>query len=98
MGRIRVDSDTLRTYVSSLNTRINEYETLNSRLESLNTTIQSSWKGDAKGAFETMMVGYVEQTKQLGEILYQFRNYAQNAADKFDAIDAECATRIRGSF
>ena len=36
--------------------------------------------------------------KELGDILYQFREYAQNAADRFENLDAECAQRILNSF
>lgn len=98
MGRIKVDADMLRNYVGTLNGRINEYEALNTRMASLNEQIQASWKGDAKTSFENMMAGYIEQTKQLGNILGQFRTYAADAADKFENLDAECAQRIRGSF
>lgn len=98
MGRIKIDVDSLRTYVSTINGRISEYEALNGRMDALNSSIGASWKGDAKGAFETMMSGYLQQTKQLGEIMVTFRTYAQDAADRFESVDAECASRIRGSF
>ena len=98
MGRIRVDADTLRDYVSTMNGRINEYEALTARLEALNTNIQASWQGDAKIAFAKMMETYIAQAKQLQQILAQFRGYAQTTADKFDNLDAECAQRIRSSF
>ena len=98
MGRIKVNADMLRDYVGTLNGRISEYEGLTSRMESLNESIQASWKGDAKTAFANMMNTYIAQTKQLQQILIQFRDYVQNAADKFDNLDAECAQRIRSSF
>lgn len=98
MGRIKVDIDALRNYVSTINGHISEYEALNSRMEALNASISASWKGDAKDSFETMMSGYLGQTKQLSEILSTFRNYAQDAANKFESIDTECAGRIRNSF
>lgn len=98
MGRIKVDADMLHNYVGTLNGRINEYEALNARMAALNQQIQTSWKGDAKVAFENMMAAYMERTKQLGEILGQFRTYASDAADKFENLDAECAQRIRSSF
>lgn len=98
MGRIKVDADTLRDYVGALNGRISEYEALTARMEALNQNIQASWKGDAKTAFSNMMATYITQAKQLQDILVQFRSYAQDAADKFDNLDAECAQRIRSSF
>lgn len=98
MGRIRVDADMLRDYVGALNGRISEYEALTARMEALNENIQASWKGDAKTSFANMMATYISQAKQLQKILVQFRDYAQEAAEKFDNLDAECAQRIRSSF
>ena len=98
MGRIKVNADMLRDYVSTLDGRIGEYEALTGRMESLNQNIQASWQGDAKDKFAEKMAGYIDQAKQLQQILTQFRGYAQEAADKFDNLDAECAQRIRGSF
>ena len=98
MGRIKIDADMLRNSAGTLNGRINEYEALNARMAALNQQIQASWRGSAKDAFGNMAAAYTERTKQLGEILGQFRTYASNAADKFDNLDAECAQRIRGSF
>lgn len=98
MGRIKVDADLLRNYAGSLNGRISEYEALTARMVALNDNIQASWQGDAKIAFANMMATYIEQAKQLQYILVQFRGYAQDAADKFEALDAECAQRIRSSF
>lgn len=98
MGRIKVNADMLRDYVGTLNGRISEYEALTARMEALNQNIQASWQGDAKVKFSEKMAIYIEQTKQLQQILTQFRGYAQEAADKFDNLDAECAQRIRGSF
>lgn len=98
MARIKVDADMLRNYAGTLNGRINEYEALTARLEALNANIQATWQGDPKTAFANMMTTYISQAKQLQQILVQFRGYAQDAADKFDNLDAECAQRIRGSF
>lgn len=98
MGRIKVEIDNLRSYISNLNGRINAYESLNVRMESLNSSILATWKGDAKNAFDSMMTGYMEQAKQLGGILTLFKGYAQDAVEKFESIDAECAARIRNSF
>lgn len=98
MGRIKVNADMLRDYVGTLNGRISEYEGLTTRMEALNENIQASWTGDAKTQFSEKMAVYIQQTKQLQQILAQFRSYAQDAADKFDNLDAECAQRIRSSF
>lgn len=98
MGRIKANVDMLRDYVGTLNGRISEYEALTARMEALNQNIQASWQGDAKVKFSEKMAIYIEQTKQLQQILVQFRSYAQEAAEKFDNLDAECAQRIRGSF
>lgn len=98
MGRIRVDTGALRSYTGTLNGRISEYEALTARLEALNTNIQASWKGSSRDAFGAMMATYLEQAKNLEEILSTFRNYVQNAADQFETVDAECASRIRSAF
>ena len=98
MGRIRVDTGALRNYTGTLNGRINEYEALTAWLEALNANIQASWKGSSKDAFGAMMAGYMEQAKNLEEILSAFRNYVQNAADQFETVDAECASRIHSTF
>lgn len=98
MGRIKIDADTLRNYAGNLNGRINEYEALTARMVALNENIQASWQGDAKIAFANMMTTYIQQAQQLQQILVQFRGYAQDTADKFEALDAECAQRIRSSF
>lgn len=98
MGRIKVDAEMLRNYVGTLNGRISEYEALTARMTALNENIQASWKGDARDSFAKMMAQYIQQAQQLKGILEQFRTYAQDAADKFDNLDAECAQRIRSSF
>ena len=92
MGRIKVNSDVLRGYAGTLNGRISEYEALAARMAALNDNIQASWQGDAKIAFSNMMATYLQQ------ILVQFRDYAQTAADRFESVDTECAQRIRSSF
>ncbi len=98
MSRIRVDGDSLRDHVTALNGRISEYEALNGRLEGLSNSIQSSWSGDAKAAFERMMSQYITQVRSLEEILQMFREYARDTADRFESADAECASRILNSF
>ena len=98
MGRIKVNSDVLRSYAGTLNGRISEYEALAARMAALNDNIQASWQGDAKIAFSNMMATYLQQISQLQQILVQFRDYAQTAADRFESVDTECAQRIRSSF
>ena len=98
MARIRIDADGLRQYIRAMDGRIGEYDSLNTRAEALKEAILSSWTGDAGKAFDAMMVKQMQQAAALGKILVQFRNYAQNAADKFEDLDTECASRIRNSF
>lgn len=98
MGRIRVDTGRLYDYVGTLNGRIGEYEAMKSRLVSLNENVKASWKGEAQLAFARMMDTYIQQADQLGQILNQFRDYVKQTADKFEAVDTECAQRIRSSF
>lgn len=98
MARIRIDIDTLRSYANNLQLRINEYESLNERFNNLSGTIVSSWQGESAEAFGNLTSQYVIKAKQLTGILEQFKNYAQNAADRFDSADSECANRIRSSF
>lgn len=98
VARIRIDGDSLRDRAAALNGRFSEYEALNARLESLSDSIQSSWSGDAKIAFEKLMSHYITQVKSLEGILQMFRQYAQDTAGRFESADAECAARIRGSF
>lgn len=98
MARIRIDGDTLRDHAATLTGRFSEYEALNARLEGLSDSIQSSWSGDAKTAFEQLMSQYITQVKSLENILQMFRQYAQDTADRFESTDAECAARIRSSF
>ena len=98
MSRIRIDIDTLRTYSNNLQNRINDYEVLNERFNTLSLSIKSDWQGNAAEAFGELSSQYVSRAKSLTEILIQFKNYAQETADKFDAVDTDCANRIRGSF
>lgn len=98
MSRIRIDGDSLREHVAALNGRFAEYEALTARLEGLSNSIQGSWSGDAKTAFEQMMSQYITQVKSLEGILQMFREYASDTAERFESADAECASRIRSSF
>lgn len=98
MGRIRVNTDNLRSYANTLTGRIGEYDSLITRMEALNQNIHATWKGEAQLRFSEMMDQYIRQTRELSEILSQFRDYAQQTADKFETVDAECASRIRSSF
>ena len=96
--RTRVEIDSLRNFASTIDGRIQEYETLNDRMASMKDSIIASWKGESSDAFGEMMGNYVVQAGKLVEILTEFKNYAQKAADLFDSVDNECAAKIRSSF
>ena len=98
MGRIRIDPDSLRTYVATLNGRVSEFEALSSRMDSLNDSINSSWTGSAQVSFANLMDNQRQQLAKLVNILTQFSGYAQDTADRFETLDQECAQRIRSSF
>lgn len=98
MGQLKFDIEALRSYASAMNGHITEYEALNTQLETLSSEIVATWKGESSQAYSRMMTDYVMQAKKLTEILQQFRSYAQDTADKFENLDASCASRIRQSF
>lgn len=98
MGQLKFDIDALRGYVSTMNGHISEYEALNTQLEAMSADIVATWKGESSQAYSQLMGNYVTQAKKLTEILQQFRGYAQDTADKFEQLDASCASRIRQSF
>lgn len=97
-ARTRVEIDSLRNFANVIEGRIQEYEALNGRMSSMKENVLASWQGEASEAFGEMMANYVVQAGRLVEILTEFKNYAQKAADLFDNADTECAARIRGSF
>lgn len=96
--RTRVEIDSLRNFANTIEGRISEYESLNERMSAMSGNILATWHGEASEAFGEMMGNYVIQAGKLVEILTEFKNYAQKAADLFDNADTECATKIRNSF
>lgn len=96
--RTRVEIDSLRNFANTIEGRIQEYETLNDRMAAMKDNVLASWHGEASEAFGEMMGNYVIRAEKLVEILTEFKNYAQKAADLFDSADTECAAKIRSSF
>lgn len=98
MSKITIDIDTLRSYANTMNGHISQYESLNTRLESLSASVTSTWKGDSCQVYGDRMAQYVTRAKSLVEIMNQFKQYAEDTANKFETADSECAARIRQSF
>lgn len=98
MGRIRIDVDSLRGYAASLSGKVNEFEQLNQNMQALNDSIQSSWQGDAKNAYVAVTNGYYIKQQKMEKILIEFQRYAQETAERFEALDQTSAARIRSSF
>lgn len=96
--RTRVEIDSLRNYANIIEGRISEYQALNSKMAAMKDTVIATWQGEASEAFNELMGNYVVDAEKLVEILTEFKNYAQKAADLFDSVDMECASKIRNSF
>lgn len=98
MGKIRVDEEKLRGESRLLETRIEELGNLNSSLNTLLSRMGDSWEGEASTAYICMMQNYEKKAEEMKEILREFKNYVDQAADKFESTDRNAAARLRSSF
>lgn len=98
MAHIRIDYDGLAQQVSSLNSQIEQYETLGSRVRTLTGQMQSSWEGNACNQYISMMQNYMNQSEKITGILREFKGYAERASAEFRQTDHTCAQAIRSTF
>ena len=98
MAKITVDVEALRSNKSVLDTRIQEIEQYNGELKTLIEQIKSGWSGKSADSYYTMMWMYTKHAEEMKHVLEQFRDYVNTAANKFETMDQNAATRIRNSF
>ena len=98
MAHIKIDYDMLNQEASRLNSQIQEYESLGSRVNTLIGQMQASWEGEACNAYTEMMQRYMMQSQKMVGILNAFKSYATGASEDFAEIDMQCAALIRNSF
>lgn len=98
MAHIRIDYDGLMQQVSSLNSQIEQYQTLGGRVNSLLAQMQSSWEGNACNSYISMMHGYMQKAEKMTAVLSAFKSYAEGAANDFTQTDRQCAEIIKSAF
>jgi len=98
MAKIKIDIEALRSNKTALESQIQELTNYNVELASLIEEIKSGWDGTPAEDYYRMMHGYYNQAVKMIEALQEFKKYAENAINRFEALDAQSASRIRGSF
>lgn len=98
MAKIKINEEALRANSIALSKKIEELQNLNSRLESLIAAIGDSWDGKASEAYVAQMLGYATKAKEMTAVLTEYKKYVDSAVNKFSAVDAKSASRIRNSF
>lgn len=98
MARIRIDTDTLQRCSASLQSHIANFEGYNGRLTDLVANIGSTWDGESSAAYQEMMLSYSGLSNRMVGILRQYLEYIQQAQQRFETLDSQCSSRIRGSF
>ena len=98
MPRIRIDTDALQRCSANLQTQIGMFGDFNNRLTGLIGNITSSWEGEACTAYHEMMTAYSGLASRWTGILSQYLDYIQQAQQRFETMDNQCASRIRGAF
>lgn len=98
MAVIKVDPAALREKAATLEQKISELNGMNAKLQQLIVRIGDSWEGDASTAYYNLMQSYAQQAVEMIAVLTEFKKYARNAADQFEKVDKDSASRIRSSF
>ena len=98
MAKIRIDIEALRTNKTVLESQIEELTNYNTELAALIEEIKSGWDGTPAEDYYRMMHGYYNQAVKMIEALQEFKKYAENTVNQFETLDAQSASRIRGSF
>lgn len=98
MGKIKVDTDRLRTDAEALSEKKRELDTLNRNLQGLLARIGESWEGEASAAYLNLMQSYAGRAQEIAAVLEEFRSYAERAAERFETADREAAAALRNSF
>lgn len=98
MAKIMIDTDALTRCVGNLHGNISEYDTLNSQLQALTNSISASWTGASSEAFANIMLSYIAKALQMKSILEHYETYINQARQRFEELDQQCAAQIRGLF
>ena len=98
MAKIKIDTDALKSNAASLEGRIAELQSLNTRMETLIARIRATWEGKASDAYIAKITAEANKAKQMVAVLEEYKKYVESAVSKFSAIDAGAASRINNSF
>lgn len=98
MSDIKIDYDGLSQASASLKNYAAAYDSLCARMKSMSDQISATWEGNASRAFVEMMQKYQKQGLLIKDIIATIEGYAQMTGSDFQAVDQECAARIRNSF
>lgn len=98
MAKIRMDIESLKSNSSKLSSKISELEGLNNRLESLIARIESSWDGQASETYCIKMREHLAKAKDLIKVLTAYKEYVDNAVEKFKSLDHSAGNGIKGAF
>ena len=98
MADIMIDTSGLSESEQALKAHMADLQGLNSRLTALIDQIGASWEGNRSKRFIQMMIERREKAEQMVEVLREFLKYAQEARERFTALDKRCAAQIQNSF
>lgn len=98
MAKIRIDIDALKSNSSSIENRINELQSLNTRLTNLINRIQSSWEGQACEIYIAKITVQAEKARKMIDVLVEYKKYVDTTISKFSATDNSAAHKIKSSF
>lgn len=98
MAKIVIDTDALKSNASSLDARIAELQSLNTRLKTLIEQIQTSWEGEASLIYIAKILSLAAKAEKMVDVLSEYKKYVERAISEFSEKDNESANKIRSSF
>lgn len=98
MAVIKIDPEILSAASKQIASQVSELNGFNTKLNNLIEEIHTKWKGNASNKYYNLMLSYKQKASHMENVLTAFKKYADTAVSKFEALDQECANKIRNSF
>lgn len=93
-----MDFNGLTQQAAAINSSIQTYDSLITRMRNASAQIGASWEGEAGQAFTELMGKYIREAGKMTDVLETIKKYASDVSADFEELDRNCASRIRNSF
>jgi len=94
-SRLEVTVSELQQAATNIRTSADDYETAATALKNAADELASTWEGDSQVAFVDEQTRAYDWYRKMAEICRQFADAMQQAAQKYEEIDAQATSTIR---